>query len=222
MSILSCAHNRVFPELMKLLADKGGADIPVLGGGIIPDADIPSLKSCGVKEVFTPGSRLESIRDCLRAGLPAPMATCSADGTPHISHISQVEYLDRERVATSRQSFNRTLPHLQAKTIKPLAVTSAKATDILPGVPALAEAGLKDYEAELWYVVIAPPGLPPMLVQKINADIVKIVKSPEMQKKLAEQGARPVGSTPAEAAAFMKAESDKWGKVIKEANIKGE
>jgi adenylate cyclase len=57
---------------------------------------------------------LESIRDCLRAGLPAPMATCSADGTPHISHISQVEYLDRERVATSRQSFNRTLPHLQA------------------------------------------------------------------------------------------------------------
>jgi tripartite-type tricarboxylate transporter receptor subunit TctC len=81
---------------------------------------------------------------------------------------------------------------------------------------------LKDYEAELWYVVIAPPGLPAALTQKINADIVKIVKSPEMQKKLADQGARPVGSTQAEAAAFMKAESDKWGKVIKEANIKGE
>ena len=55
-----------------------------------------------------------------------------------------------------------------------LAVTSAKATDILPDVPALAEAGLKDYEAELWYVVIAPAGLPPALAQKINADIVKI------------------------------------------------
>ena len=88
----------------------------------------------------------------------------------------------------------------QAKTIKPLAVTSAKATDILPNVPALAEAGLKDYEAELWYVVIAPAGLPPALAQKINADIVRIVKSPEMQKKLADQGARPIGSTPAEAA----------------------
>ena len=57
---------------------------------------------------------LESIRDCLRAGLPAPMATCSPDGTPHISNISQVEYLDRERVATSRQPFNRTLEHLQS------------------------------------------------------------------------------------------------------------
>ena len=55
---------------------------------------------------------LESIRDCLRAGLPAPMATCAPDGTPHISYISQVQYLDRERVATSHQSFNRALVHL--------------------------------------------------------------------------------------------------------------
>ena len=125
-------------------------------------------------------------------------------------------------VPLSVLSVLQALPHLQAKTIKPLAVTSAKATDILPGVPALAEAGLKDYEAELWYVVIAPAGLPPALAAKINADVVKIVKSPEMQKKLADQGARPVGSTQAEAAAFMKAESEKWGKVIKEANIKGE
>lgn len=125
-------------------------------------------------------------------------------------------------VPLSVLSVLQALPHLQAKTIKPLAVTSAKATDILPGVPALAEAGLKDYEAELWYVVIAPAGLPPALTQKINADIARIVKSPEMQKKLADQGARPVGSTAAEARAFMQAESDKWGKVIKEANIKGE
>ena len=120
-------------------------------------------------------------------------------------------------VPLSVLSVLQALPHLQAKTIKPLAVTSAKATDILPGVPALAEAGLKDYEAELWYVVIAPAGLPPALTQKINADIVRIVKSPEMQKRLADQGARPVGSTAAEARAFMQAESDKWGKVIKEA-----
>jgi tripartite-type tricarboxylate transporter receptor subunit TctC len=125
-------------------------------------------------------------------------------------------------VPLSVLSVLQALPHLQAKTIKPLAVTSAKATDILPNVPALAEAGLKGYEAELWYVVIAPAGLPPALTAKINADIVKIVKSPAMQKRLADQGARPVGSSPAEAAAFLKSESDKWGKVIKEATIKGE
>lgn len=125
-------------------------------------------------------------------------------------------------VPLSVLSVLQALPHLQAKTIKPLAVTSARATDILPDVPALAEAGLKDYEAELWYVVIAPAGLPAALTQKINADVVKIVKSPEMQKKLADQGARPVGSTPDQTRAFMQAESDKWGKVIREANIKGD
>ncbi len=125
-------------------------------------------------------------------------------------------------VPLSVLSVLQALPYLESKSVKPLAVTSAKATDILPNVPALAEAGLKDYEAELWYMVIAPAGLPPALAARINADLVKIVKSPGMQKKLAEQGARPIGSTQAEAAAFLKSESDKWGKVIKEANIKGE
>lgn len=57
---------------------------------------------------------LESIRDCLRSGLPSPMATCASDGTPHLSYILRVQYLDRERVATSRQSFNRALTHLNA------------------------------------------------------------------------------------------------------------
>jgi adenylate cyclase len=57
---------------------------------------------------------LESIRDCLRAGLPSPMATCSPDGTPHVHYILRVQYLDGERVATSRQAFNRALVHLDA------------------------------------------------------------------------------------------------------------
>ena len=70
---------------------------------------------------------LESIRDCLQAGLPSPLATCSADGTPNISHISLVQYLDRERVATSRQFFNRALandldasPFAQALVVRPV------------------------------------------------------------------------------------------------------
>ena len=55
---------------------------------------------------------LDAIRDCLRAGLPSPLATCAPDGTPHVSFISRVQYLDSERVATSRQSFNPGLAHL--------------------------------------------------------------------------------------------------------------
>lgn len=125
-------------------------------------------------------------------------------------------------VPLSVLSVAQALPQLESKGVKALAVTSAKATDMLPDVPALAEAGLAGYEAELWYAVIAPAGLPPALAARINSDLVTIVKSPGMQQKLAEQGARAIGSTGAEAAAFMKAESDKWGKVIRQANIKGE
>ena len=111
------------------------------------------------------------------------------------------------------------LPHLQTQKVKALAVTSAKSIDVLTNVPSLAEVGVKDYEAELWYVVIAPAGLPPAIASKINADVTRIVKSPAFQKRLETQGARPIGSTQAEAAAFLKAESDKWAKVIKAANI---
>ncbi len=63
VSILSGAHQRVFPELLKLLAEKDAADIPVLGGGIIPDRDIAGLKALGVKEIFPPGSALSAIVD---------------------------------------------------------------------------------------------------------------------------------------------------------------
>ena len=74
VSILSGAHNRVFPELLQLLKDKGAADIPVLGGGIIPDADIPALKTAGVKEIFTPGSSLNQIVEFIRKVAPQPSA----------------------------------------------------------------------------------------------------------------------------------------------------
>ncbi len=63
ISILSGAHQRVFPEVMRLLKEKDALDIPVVGGGIIPDRDIPALKAAGVKEIFTPGSALSAIVD---------------------------------------------------------------------------------------------------------------------------------------------------------------
>jgi len=129
-------------------------------------------------------------------------------------------------VPLSVLSVAQALPQIESRSVKPLAVTSVTGTDILPGVAALAEAapeaGLGGYEAELWFAVIAPRGLPPPLADRINADLVTIVKSPAMQEKLRNEGARPIGSTPQEAQAFMTAEADKWGGVISRANIKGE
>ncbi len=66
VSILSGAHNQVFPDLLKFLKEKGASDIPVLGGGVIPDGDIASLKKQGVREIFTPGSALSDITQCIQ------------------------------------------------------------------------------------------------------------------------------------------------------------
>lgn len=122
-------------------------------------------------------------------------------------------------VPVSMLSIVQSLPHVQARRINPLAVTSAKRVDSLPDVPAISEVGIPGYEAELWYAVIAPAGLPAAIVEKINRDVVEIAKSDDMRSRLAQQGARPVGSTPAELSAFLQAESDKWEKVIRDANI---
>jgi len=114
------------------------------------------------------------------------------------------------------------LPLLQSKSVKPLAVTSAKATELLPHVPSLTEVGVRGYEAEIWWAVTGPPGLPPTIAAKVNADVNRIIKSPPMQQKLAAQGARPIGSTQDELIAFMQTETVKWARVIKEARIKAE
>lgn len=70
LSILSGAHNYLFPKVIQLLRDKGADDIAVFGGGIIPDEDIPALKEAGVREVFTPGTSTEDIVKWVRENIP--------------------------------------------------------------------------------------------------------------------------------------------------------
>src|SRR5882724_4221011 len=114
------------------------------------------------------------------------------------------------------------MPQVEAKQLKPLAVTSKARVDVWPDVPSIAEAGVPGYEAELWFGVIAPPGTPDAIVDRLNKEITRFIKSDFMQKRLALQGARTIGSSRAEFAAFMRGEQEKWGKVLKEINIKPE
>lgn len=114
------------------------------------------------------------------------------------------------------------LPQVEAKQLKALAVTSRERTDVWPGVPTISESGVPGYEAELWFGIIAPAGTPDAIIDKVNTAVTRFIKSDAMKAKLAAQGARPIGSTRAEFATFMRAEQDKWGKVLKEIQIKPE
>ena len=114
------------------------------------------------------------------------------------------------------------MPQVEAKQLKALAVTSKERTDVWPDVPSISESGVPGYEAELWFGVIAPAGTPDAIVDRLNAEITRFIKSDFMKQRLASQGARAIGTSREEFAAFMRAEQEKWGKVLKEIHIKPE
>ncbi|WP_064577339.1 Bug family tripartite tricarboxylate transporter substrate binding protein [Cupriavidus gilardii] len=105
--------------------------------------------------------------------------------------------------------------HVKAGKLRPLAVTSAKRSPALPDVPTVAEAGVPGYEATSWFALYATGGTPKAIVDRLNAEVVKILAMPDVQKQMAGQGAEPSPEKPEQLAAFMKTEAAKWAKVVK-------
>ena len=112
------------------------------------------------------------------------------------------------------------LPLIQGGKLRALGVTSAKRLAPLPGVPTIAESGVKDYEAVNWYGVLTPAGVPKEIVAKLHTDIVRILKQADVQERFKGEGGDVVGNMPEEFAAFIQKEVPKWSKVVKDANVK--
>lgn len=111
------------------------------------------------------------------------------------------------------------LPQVKTGRVRPIAVTSLKRSSALPQIPTIAESGYRGFESGIWYGVIAPAGTPPEAVARLNAELVKITRSPDFMADLNRTGAQPVGSTPEAFADFIREQTARWAKVIKEANI---
>ena len=110
--------------------------------------------------------------------------------------------------------------HVRAGKIRALAVTGPQRSIAVPEVPTFAEAGLAHYDASSWNGIVLPAGTPQPLVAKLNAELVRILRAPNVLDRLSGDGAVPVGSTPGEFTAYIKAEQAKWGKVVREAGIR--
>jgi tripartite-type tricarboxylate transporter receptor subunit TctC len=108
-----------------------------------------------------------------------------------------------------------TLPHVKAGNLRILGVSSPKRSSALPNVPTIAEAGVPGFETTAWWAVFVPAGTPREIITKLNTEIVKIMRSPEMKERLRELDIEPIGSTPDQLAAFMKAEMAKWSRAVK-------
>lgn len=115
---------------------------------------------------------------------------------------------------------NTIMPHVRSGRLRALAVTTAKRTTVAPDLPTVSENGLPGYESVAWYGLVATAGLPPSVLAKLSAEVIKATRSSDMWDTLVKQGTEPVGSTPREFSAFIKAETVKYAKVIKDAGVK--
>ena len=113
-------------------------------------------------------------------------------------------------------------PHIKAGKLRALALVAPQRSAALPDVPTVAEAGLAQFEVTTWYGVLAPAGTPKNVISRLNAELVKIMHSPELKEKLAATGTEPLTSTPEEFAAYIKREIAKWGDVVRKAGVKAD
>jgi tripartite-type tricarboxylate transporter receptor subunit TctC len=115
------------------------------------------------------------------------------------------------------------LAHIKAGKLRALGVASAAPLPALPEVPTVAAAApLPGFEAVSWYALMAPAGTPTEVIGRIHSDVVKALQLPEVKDRLAGMGADPSGESPAELAARIKSEYDRWGEVVRKANIRAD
>lgn len=113
-------------------------------------------------------------------------------------------------------------PHIKSQKLRALAVTTAKRSRLMPELPTIAEAGVPGFEAMTWHGVLTTGGTPPAIVNKLSAEINRILQLPDVRERLGSLGAEIIGGTPQEFAAHIKREIPKWAKVIKDAGVRVE
>ena len=189
-----------------------------------------------------PQSKLANVGDMLAKGKTASGITWATAGNGSMGHVFgeqlkttaaihllQVPYkgaapgladLMVGSVDVAIMSVPSVLPLVRGGKLTPVAVTTSKRSPMLPDTPTLDEAGIKGIDAGIWLGLFAPVGTPPAIVARLNAEVNKVLQMPDVREKIATGGAQAVGGTSEAFAAFVRADYAKWGKIVKEANIK--
>ena len=141
---------------------------------------------------------------------------------PYKGRASAIPDLLGGRVTMMFDNMPSSLPLVKEGKLRALGVTSLKRSPAAPEIPTIAEQGLPGFEAVSWFALFAPAGTPKSFIDRLQAEVKKILAAPEVAKRLAEIGLEPVASTPEELAAYQRAEIVKWAKVVKESGAKVE
>ena len=123
------------------------------------------------------------------------------------------------QITMSFDTVTPVLPHIKAGKLRPLAVTTAKRSAALPEVPTLEESGLKGFDIGTWFGVLAPAATPKEVVARLNAEMVKVIQSPEFRQRMAEIGAEPIGNSADEMAQQVREQTEKFARLVKDAKV---
>lgn len=156
----------------------------------------------------------------LTAALFESMAGVKFNHVPYRGTAPALNDLVAGHVDVFFDNISQSLPQHRGGMLKIIGVCSLERTPELPDVPTVSESGLKGFSAVAWFAMMAPPGTPDAIIDKINRDVVAIIRSPDISRKFLDQAAKPIGNTPQEAAAFIASEEKLWAGVIKQAGVK--
>jgi tripartite-type tricarboxylate transporter receptor subunit TctC len=143
----------------------------------------------------------------------ASMAHVNIVHVPYKSGSPAIVDLAGGHVQLMLSNIINSMPHVRAKRLNVLAITSAKRSALHPQIPTVAESGVAGYQADAWYGVLLPARTHAEIVQRLNREVRAILETADFREKVASQGAEVTGSTPEQFVAFMRAEIAKWGKV---------
>jgi tripartite-type tricarboxylate transporter receptor subunit TctC len=138
---------------------------------------------------------------------------------PYKSTPPALEDIIGGRVSMMLADFTSAMPHVNAGTVRPIAVSRIRRSTLFPDLPTMDEAGIKGFNLDTWAGVVAPAGTPPQIVAKLNGALRPIIDSPEVQARFKNVGFEGFSSTPEELGNFIKAQLALWGKMIKDANV---
>lgn len=126
------------------------------------------------------------------------------------------------QIPLMNSSISVVLPHARSGKLRGIAVTSLKRSTVAPEFPTIAESGLEGFEVITWFGILVPAATPKDVVNKLNSEIVQSVSQPGVRDQLVKMGFEIVSNTPEQYAVFLREEHTKWGKMIRELNLKVE
>jgi len=139
---------------------------------------------------------------------------------PYKTTAPAMEDIIAGRVSMMFADFTSAMPHVNAGTLRPLAISRIKRSSLFPDLPTMDEAGIKGFNLDAWAGLVAPAGTPPEIITKLNGALRQVIDSRDVQAKFKNVGFEGFSSTPEELGAYMKAEIVDWGKMVKDAGIK--